>query len=229
MVLKKIKNSMLRKGLYVSEFKHNSDRRRFMMLLKDIIEKTDLRMSYSDAINIRNYVRYANHLDGCMAEVGVYKGGSARIICQYKGDTELLLFDTFKGIPKLISKTDSHSGGLYKGNMKMIADYLKDFSNVKLIKGIFPSSAGDYQDRKFSFVNLDTDIYQSTKDSLEFFYPRMQDGGAIIVHDYITLEGVKKAVAEFLHDKKEFPIETAGSQCIIIKQNGKNQARNMGP
>ena len=34
-----------------------------------------------------------------MAEVGVYQGVSAKLICEAKGDKELHLFDTFEGLP----------------------------------------------------------------------------------------------------------------------------------
>src|SRR5271166_6057406 len=35
-----------------------------------------------------------------MAELGVYQGSSARIICEDKGDCPLYLFDTFAGLPE---------------------------------------------------------------------------------------------------------------------------------
>ena len=34
-----------------------------------------------------------------MAEVGVYQGVSAKLICEAKGDKELHVFDTFEGLP----------------------------------------------------------------------------------------------------------------------------------
>ena len=38
---------------------------------------------------------------GCaMAELGVYQGSSARIICEAKGQSPLHLFDTFSGLPE---------------------------------------------------------------------------------------------------------------------------------
>ena len=36
---------------------------------------------------------------GDIAEVGVYKGGTAALICKVRGDKSLYLFDTFEGIP----------------------------------------------------------------------------------------------------------------------------------
>ena len=36
---------------------------------------------------------------GDFAEVGVYKGASAKLICEAKGDKTLRLFDTYEGLP----------------------------------------------------------------------------------------------------------------------------------
>jgi hypothetical protein len=77
------------------------------------------------------------------------------------------------------------------------------------------------KDRQFSLVNFDVDTYESTKKCLEFFYPRMNPGGVILSHDYITAPGVQKAFDEFFVDKPEPVVETAGSQCIVIKCRNK--------
>ena len=67
-------------------------------------------------------------------------------------------------------------------------------------------------------LHLDVDIYDSTLNSLKFFYPRMSRGGCIISHDYPSSEGVKKAFDEFFEDKPEIIIEPfAINQCLIVK------------
>ena len=48
---------------------------------------------------------------GDFAEVGVYQGGSARVICEAKGSKRLRLFDTFSGLPEDSSEAD---GGVLK-------------------------------------------------------------------------------------------------------------------
>src|SRR5665647_1277936 len=51
----------------------------------------------------------AAKIEGDMAEVGTYKGGSAKIICEVKGNTPLHLFDTFEGLPD-VEEIDVWSG-----------------------------------------------------------------------------------------------------------------------
>ena len=52
---------------------------------------------------------------GDIAEVGVYKGGSAKIICSAKGDRHLHLFDTFAAFPGWT--TWIRSGRFMRGNL----------------------------------------------------------------------------------------------------------------
>jgi hypothetical protein len=60
------------------------------------------------------------------------------------------------------------------------------------------------------------DLYKTTLDALEFFYPRMNPGGVIMSHDYIRC-GVKKAFDEFFKDKPEPIIQLIDSQSLIVK------------
>lgn len=100
---------------------------------------------------------------------------------------------------------------------------LKKYKNVYFYKGFFPKTARVLSNKKFSFVHLDVDLYKSTFDALDFFYPRMNLGGIIISHDYSTcrnyesIPGVKKAIVDFFQDKPESIIELIGSQCLIVK------------
>jgi hypothetical protein len=86
-----------------------------------------------------------------------------------------------------------------------------------IYKGVFPDTAAAIENKKFCLVNLDVDIYKSTKDSLSFFYPRMVRGGVIISHDYDCGKGVTKAFKEFFKDKPEIIIELPTTQCLVVK------------
>lgn len=52
--------------------------------------------------------------------------------------------------------------------------------------------------KKISLLRLDGDLYESTKICLEFLYPKINKGGYIIIDDYGTLSGCRKAVTEYL-------------------------------
>lgn len=196
-----------------------TDRKDFARALKKIRDETDLLLEDIEAYHIFMAVRNTQKIPGDIAEVGVYRGGSAKIICAAKGDRQLHLFDTFEGLPK-VDEVDAvwpFYEGKFAASFEDVRKYLDDEQNVFFYKGIFPETSGPVSDRSFSLVNLDVDTYESTRQCLRFFYDRMSRGGIIISHDYLTAPGVQKAFDEFFTDKPEPVIETAGSQCLVVK------------
>lgn len=161
-----------------------------------------------------------NHLDGVCSEVGVLRGGSALLISeQITG--ELYLFDTFSGLPNTASIDGHIKGEFANTSEREVRELFHGHQNVIITAGIFPQTAKIIENKKFKFVHLDVDIYQSYKDSLEFFYPRMVVGGIIVMDDYHASEcaGAKIAIDEFLNDKPEKIIEGGGGvQVYIVKK-----------
>jgi len=198
-----------------------SDRERSEVInrIKKVKEEVKMLMEINEAYQVMMAVRRTQKIQGDIAEVGVYRGGSSKIICEAKGNKVLHLFDTFDGLPELSQKDDPkyfHKGE-FRALFEEVKRYLREYSNVYLYKGFFPDTAGPIKNKKFSFVNLDVDIYKSTLDCLKFFYPRMNRGGIIMSHDYINAVGVRRAFDEFFKDKKEPIIEMSGSQCLIVR------------
>lgn len=196
-----------------------TERKQFATSLKKIKSETELLLEDIEAYHVHMAVKITRKVPGDIAEVGVYKGGSAKIICQAKGDKSLHLFDTFEGLPKVddVDMVWPFYEGKFAASYDRVRDYLGQEKNVYFYKGIFPDTSDPVKDKRFSFVNLDVDTYESTKKCIEFFYPRMSPGGVILSHDYLTAPGVQKAFDEFFADKAEPVIETAGSQCVVIK------------
>jgi O-methyltransferase len=168
-----------------------------------------------------------NKINGEIAELGVYKGETAKLIHHYCSERTLNLFDTFEGFAyKDIFKENkqirnSESVNNFKDTS---VDYILRFiepqnSNVRVFKGYFPETVNKKLEKTiFSFVHLDADLFVPTKNGLEFFYPRVSPGGIILIHDYNAWPGCRKAVDEFFFQKKEFPVpmpDKSGSAVII--------------
>ena len=52
--------------------------------------------------------------------------------------------------------------------------------NINICQGLFPVSLTDnHYELKFAFVHIDADLYKPIFDGLEFFYPRLSQGGFI--------------------------------------------------
>ena len=80
---------------------------------------------------------------------------------------------------------------------------------------------------EFAFVSLDPDLYDPAMAGLEFFYPRLNEGGILIVHDYNNTQyrGVHQAVKEYEQKLiadgekplKLVPLGDLHGSCVIIK------------
>ena len=174
--------------------------------------------------NVAQYARAASQFPGCMAEVGVFSGGTARIISKTVPWKALHLFDTFTGIheigfqDKKIFKNAFNTPGLL-GIAQRAVD---DCPSVQFHIGWFPDSIpNDLRTQKFNFVHADADVYPSTKSICQFFFPRMTPGGIILFDDYGFEEtpGARLAVDEFFKNKYEKPLVLPGGQAVIIKSD----------
>jgi len=218
-MLRKIINYALASKNGVVVFYNDSERAKVFDLIKKINNETEMLLFDNEAYQLFMAVKKTEKINGDLAEVGSYRGGSAKLICEAKGDKTLHLFDTFEGLPEL-SQADNpkqFQKGQYSSTFEYVKDYLKNFKHVYLYKGLFPATAEPVKNKTFSFVNLDVDLYEATKASIEFFYPRMSKGGIIISHDYISAPGVRKAFDDFFKDKPEPVIEMSGTQCLVVK------------
>ena len=191
-------------------------------LIKEIKKEVDFAFYPYEAFMIYSIVKTQTSLEGDLAEVGVYQGGSAKLICEIKKDKKLYLFDTFTGLPD-VSNDDTHFGQKHwydnefsNTSVESIKNLLKKYSNVHIIKGKFPESGKEIINKNFCFVHLDVDLYKSTIDSLRFFFPKMISGGIILIHDYHS-DGIQKAFNEFRSENQINVIELPGSQAMIIK------------
>ena len=200
-------------------FPNDPERLKVIALSKTINQEQGLAVSSNEAYQIFMVVKRTAKINGDIAEVGVWKGGSAKLICEAKGNKALHLFDTFEGLPDLCEIDDpkQFQKGQALWDVENVKTYLKKYPNVFFYKGLFPSTAEPIKNKRFSFVNLDVDLYKSTLNCLEFFYSKMNTGGVIISHDYIGAPGVRKAVDDFFEEKPEPIIELADSQCLIVK------------
>lgn len=167
---------------------------------------------------IYSVARAQSKRPGSMAEVGTFRGGTAKLICEVKGDKPFHVFDTFEGLPAS-SEADRgvHREHQYTCGLENVQAYLKGYENVQFHKGLFPDSAADVPEQDYCFAHFDVDLYEGTKGCLEYFYPRMIPGGVMISHDYDILAGVQQAFREFLEDKPEEIIEQPTTQCMVVK------------
>jgi len=71
---------------------------------------------------------------------------------------------------------------------------------LKFVKGKIEETLMDPANvpQSISVLRLDTDFFSSTQSELFILVPRLVKGGILIVDDYCTWGGAKRAVDEFL-------------------------------
>jgi O-methyltransferase len=169
---------------------------------------------------------YAKNVTGSVAELGVYKGEFAEKISQAFPDRPFYLFDTFTGFDTrdtAIDQQDQFSTGkqdFSDTSVTAVLGRIPNAQNCIVRQGFFPETAQDVNDT-FAFVSIDTDLYQPIYAGLHFFYPRLQPGGYIFVHDYNNAQyrGAQKAVRDFCAEAGVgfFPLSDCGGSAILTK------------
>jgi len=143
----------------------------------------------------------ANH-EGLVLEFGVRFGNSIRQIAALAGAKQLVHgFDSFEGLPE-VWHHEPKGSYTTKGEIPFVPD------NVKLHVGWFEDTLPEFlqkHDGDARFINIDCDIYSSTRTVLNLLEARIVPGTVIVFDEYIGNEhwredefkAFQEAVAEY--------------------------------
>jgi hypothetical protein len=174
---------------------------------------------------IYQLLRLTEQVSGDTAECGVYKGATSWLICMHNRSTASatrthFMFDSYSGLSSPTSSDGSHwTEGDLSYNVDKVRDNMTGLEHFELLQGWIPERFSEVEDRNFSFVHIDVDLYQPTLDSIAFFYSRMNKGGIIACDDYglTSCPGATKAIDEFLADKPEKMIQNSCGGGFMVK------------
>lgn len=202
----------------------NSVRRQIVHFDENDLVRRDMLILLMRSIIDRN-------IPGDFAEVGIFRGLTAKLIHYYAPDRHLHLFDTFAGFDERDLALEPAGTNTAEVRLHFqdvtLADaiqYLAPQNNhVHFYKGHFPQSfPPKLKERQFAFVHLDADLHAPTVSGLELFYELLAPGGAIVVHDYNNgWFGPRTAVEAFFRHKPEVPVpmpDRSGS-VVVFKLN----------
>ena len=161
-------------------------------------------------------------LEGDFIECGVHTGGSASFIAQVMEGSgkKLHLFDTFCGMPKTDPDKDWHLPGDFSDvSLERTREYVGHEGSVVFHPGFIPDTFSGLEEKKIAFAHVDVDLYRSMLDCCEFIYPRLVQGGIMVLDDYgqPTCDGARVAVDEYFADKRSIPISIRYVQAIVFK------------
>lgn len=176
-----------------------------------------------------------NHVPGAAAELGVFKGTFSKLINARFPDRKLFLYDSFesfqekeyaneRAVEEIRQVRDEFREIFTNTSADKVLKLMPYAQNCVIRKGYFPGSIQEQEKSEiFAFVSLDVDLEQPTYAGLEFFYPRLAQGGYIFLHDYnnSSWDGVKKAVIQYENDHnvhfKKVPICDQSGTLVIVK------------
>ena len=176
---------------------------------------------------VRYVCRWNVH--GSVVECGVWRGGAimaAALTVKQIGnvDRSFYLYDTFSGMTEPCEH-DSHAPGAVdpravfgerqtgpdKSNwclapLEVVKENLEsvqyDMSRFVIVPGKVEETIPSVVPDEISILRLDTDWYDSTRHEMLHLFPRLMPGGVLIVDDYFTWTGSRKAVDEYLSSKR---------------------------
>jgi hypothetical protein len=166
-------------------------------------------------------LKLTDSVAGDTAECGVYFGSSSWFICNhFKGSGRMHHgFDSFEGL----SQPAPVDGPYWRrGDLVAAEDaarrVMQPFS-ARLYPGWIPDRFFEVEGLSFAFVHIDVDLYTPTRDSMEFFYPRLSPGGIVLCDDYgfATCPGARQAMDEYMAVRPEPVIELPTGQGLVIK------------
>jgi O-methyltransferase len=168
----------------------------------------------------------ARPISGAFVECGVWRGGSVMAIALTllrlgKTDRELYLFDTFEGMTAP-GEQDVKQGGRRASEILQTEGRDSSFWAIAPLDDVRENVLGlGYPEERIHFVRgaveetlpreapaevallrLDTDWYSSTKRELTHLYPRLAQGGVLMIDDYAYWRGQRQAVDEYVNENE---------------------------
>jgi len=165
-------------------------------------------------------------LEGDFVECGVWKGGSSMMMALTLAkfgitDRKIYLYDTFTGMSEP-SEFDSKAGESLLTKEKWVRSQNGNHNKwcfspldeveanmqatgypiekIVFVKGKVEETIPGLMPEAIALLRLDTDWYESTNHELNHLFPLLKLNGVLIIDDYGTWAGARKAVDEYFGD-----------------------------
>jgi hypothetical protein len=171
----------------------------------------------------------ARDVPGDVIECGSYRGATALFLALLGHLHNLrqttLMVDTFAGSPSGCGYDAARSAGEFAppaGQVEVIRRQAADLGileRIELHQGLFADAFRRLEDRalRFSFVHVDANLYQSTREACAFTVPRTGPGGVVVFDDYngVCDLGARLAIDRYFAGRGHRPLSLAGSSAYV--------------
>ena len=185
------------------------------------------------------------NIHGDFVEAGVWRGGSSIVAKNLLGkNRNFYLFDTYSGMTEPSSKDtrvgsatsdfvlkkweESISDNRSSWDYASLEEVKKNFRKFNVLDSSIRFVVGDVRKtllenelpEKIAILRLDTDFYDSTLIELQVLWPRLVQGGILILDDYGHWDGAKTAVDEYFQsmgipEVLKIPIAGGGGRVVL--------------
>lgn len=172
---------------------------------------------------IRTILSLSPENKGVVVEAGCYKGGSTAkfsLATDIVGK-ELVVFDSFQGIPESIelhgrdifNKPAGFRKGDYRGTLNEVKANVADYGKIarcRFVAGWFKDTLPGFKE-PVSAIYLDVDLASSTRTCLKYLYPLLEPGGVLYSQD-----GHLPLVIEVFNDDRFWQDEVGCKKPLIF-------------
>jgi O-methyltransferase len=149
----------------------------------------------------------ADGVEGDLIEAGAWRGGASilmRATLDTLGDDRTVwVADSFEGFAGEDADADDVALSSFDFLAAPADEVRESFERfgcdrgVELVRGYFEDTLPSLRGRHWAIIRLDADTYEATKQALGCLYPGLATGGYLIIDDYASFEGCRRAVDEF--------------------------------
>jgi hypothetical protein len=136
------------------------------------------------------------HLEGCIVELGAFKGG-ATIAMAKTSNRQVYSFDVFGGLPYNIHSAFDKFGNVTK---EEVETNTCKFPNITLVQGLHEDTVPLFPPQPVMMVFMDSDWYDSHIVGLTNLWPMVVNEGVIVFHDWL-FEDVQRAITDCIDPK----------------------------
>jgi O-methyltransferase len=144
-------------------------------------------------------------IPGALVDCGAWNGGSTAILAAGAPTRTAWAFDSFEGLPAPTVQDDDDAAswkGSCLGREEHVREAFRRYADprqLRIVKGWFQDTLPAHAPEigPIAVLHADGDWFESIKLTLEVLYAQVTVGGWVVVDDYATWSGARKAVETF--------------------------------
>jgi O-methyltransferase len=172
--------------------------------------------------------RQVGNVPGDFAEIGVFRGKAFRknAMLAHQQGKMAHAFDSFVGLdePGQLDGSGFPKGMFGVGGVQSFTARMDSYrvprAFYQLHPGYIPDCFNGAEQLRFSYVLLDVDHYEPTKEAIDWIWPRLSTSGVLALDDFLPSHEklATLAIKEFLRAHNDFDIIGFFNQQLILRK-----------